>query len=98
MPRRTEERELIARDVRADSRKRVSLGAALDNLDDATSFNVYRDAQGRIILEPHISIPASEVWLFRNERAKHSIARGLKQIDSAETIGSFAAYADDDEA
>lgn len=96
MPRDAEERQLIARDVRPDSRKRVSLGAALDDLGDA-SFSVYRDSRGRIILEPHVSIPAAEAWLFRNRVARESLARGLKQIESAKPIGSFAAYAGDDE-
>ena len=90
----TEERELIARDVRPDSRNRVSLGAALKDLGDA-SFFVYRDRQGRIILEPQVSVPASEAWLFRNKRALESVARGLNQIDDAKTIGSFAGDADE---
>jgi hypothetical protein len=90
-----EERELIARDVRPDSRKRVTLGAALKDLDDA-SFNVYRDRRGRIILEPQVSIPASEAWLFRNKRALESVARGLEQIKESRVIGSFAEYADDE--
>src|SRR5829696_2732275 len=69
---------LVARDVRPDSRKRVALGRALDDLDDA-SFNVYTDASGRIILEPHVSIPVSEAWLFRNRKALDSVRRGLKE-------------------
>jgi len=91
----TTERELIARDVRPDSRKRVTLGAALKDLDDA-SFNIYRDRQGRIILEPQVSIPAAEAWLFRNKRALESVARGLDQIENAKVIGSFGKYADDE--
>ncbi len=96
MRHRTEERELVARNVRPDSKKRVSLGAALVNLDDAM-FNVYRDGSGRIILEPQVTIPASEAWLFHNKAAKASVARGLSQIKSAKVIGSFADYAEDDE-
>ena len=95
MRRQTEERELIARDVRPDSRKRVSLGAALKDVDDL-SFNVYRDRLGRIILEPQVSIPASEAWLFRNRRALESVARGLDEIADAKVIGSFSEYADDE--
>jgi hypothetical protein len=99
MKHRTEERQLVARDVRPDSRNRLSLGAALEDLDDA-SFNVYRDRHGRIILEPQVSVPASEAWLFRNKRALASVGRGLKQLANGEAsvIGSFAQYADDDEA
>ena len=74
---------------------RVTLGAALKDLDGA-SFNVYRDRRGRIILEPQVSIPASEAWLFRNKRALASVARGLDEIADAKVIGSFAEYADDE--
>ena len=95
MRQQTKERELIARDVRPDRRKRVTLGAALQDLEDV-SFNVYRDKRGRIILEPQVSIPAAEAWLFRNKQALASIARGLDQIEEAKVIGSFAEYTDDE--
>jgi hypothetical protein len=89
---------LVARDVRPDSRKRIALGRALENLDDA-SFNVYLDADGRIILDPQVTIPASEAWLFRNRKALDSVRRGLGEAAAkkSETAGSFAQYADHDE-
>lgn len=92
------EYRLVARDVRPDSRKRIALGRALDDLGDA-SFNVYRDEEGRIILEPHVSIPASEAWLFRNRKALDSVRRGLAEAadGKSEPAGSFARFADDGE-
>lgn len=98
MKARASEYRLVARDVRPDSRKRIALGRALDDLGDA-SFNVYRDEAGRIILEPHVSIPASEAWLFRNRKALDSVRRGLGQAaeGKVEPAGSFARFADDDE-
>jgi hypothetical protein len=92
---RTEERELLATNVRADDRNRVSLGRALENLEDVT-FTIYRDASGRIILEPHVSVPLAEAWLFRNQGARDSVARGLKQLGSAKPGGSFAKFVDDE--
>jgi hypothetical protein len=90
--------QLVARDVRPDSRKRIALGRALEDLDDA-SFNVYRDAEGRIILDPQISIPASDAWLFRNRKAIDSVRRGLEEAAQGKSapVGSFAHFADDDE-
>ncbi len=90
--------QLLARDIRPDSRNRVSLGRALDNLGDA-SFDVYRDEKGRIILDPRVSIPASEAWLFRNKKAIDSVRRGLSDAaeGKARSLGSFAAYAEDGE-
>ena len=95
-----ENRKLIARDVRPDSRNRVSLGAAVADLDENTSYTVYRDASGKITLEPHVSIPAAEVWLYKNKQALESVRRGLEEAGRGETkvISSFAKYAEDDEA
>lgn len=89
---------VVARDVRPDDRGRIALGRALTDLEDA-SFNVYRDESGRIVLDPQVSIPASEAWLFRNKTALASLRRGLAQAATGKTrsIGSFAAHADDDE-
>lgn len=90
---RTPDPVLIARDVRPDSRKRVALGRALADLEDA-SFNVYRDTNGRIILDPQVSIPASEAWLFQNRKALDSVRRGLEEVaeGKAKTAGSFAGF------
>lgn len=94
----TSDAQLLARDVRPDSRKRIALGRALSGLEDA-SFNVYRDSHGRIILDPQVSIPASEAWLFRNRKAIDSVRRGLEEAAAgkAEPAGSFAQFAEDDE-
>lgn len=92
------EYRLVARDVRPDSRKRVALGRALDDLTDA-SFNVYKDSEGRIILEPQVSIPASEAWLFRNQKALDSVRRGLGEVleQKAKRGASFAKFVKNDE-
>lgn len=88
----------VARDVRPDGRGRIALGRALKDLEDAT-FIVYRDDSGRIVLDPQVSIPASEAWLYRNKSALASLRRGLAEAAAGKTrvIGSFAAHADDDE-
>jgi hypothetical protein len=88
---------LVARDVRPDSRKRLALGRALEKVDDV-SFNVYRDEDGRIVLDPQVMIPASEAWLYRNKKALASIRRGLNEAAEGKTIhlGSFAGFSDDE--
>lgn len=93
---RTQEKKLVAQNVRPDSKKRVSLGLAIADLDKDATFTIYKDSAGRIILEPHVSVPLSEAWLFRNKSARESVARGLKQIKSAKPLGSFAKFAEDD--
>ena len=89
---------VVARDVRPDGRGRVALGKALKDLRDA-SFNVYLDGEGRIVLDPQVSIPASEAWLYRNKKVLSSLRRGLAEAAAGKTrvIGSFAGHADNDE-
>ena len=89
--------ELIARDVRPDARRRVTLGKALEGLDADAAFAIYRDELGRIILDPQVSIPAREVWLFRNAKALAMVRRGLQDAADGKTVTyrDVAALADD---
>ena len=89
---------LVARDVRPDRRNRLALGKALKDFEDA-SFNVYQDERGRIVLDPQVSVPASEAWLYRNTKALASVRRGLADAAAGRTkfLGSFARYADEDD-
>ena len=43
-----------------------------------TSFRVYRNKHGQIILDPMVSIPAHEAWLFKNTRAARLVRQGLE--------------------
>jgi hypothetical protein len=43
-----------------------------------TSFRVYRNTHGQIILDPLVSIPAHEAWLFKNKRAFGLVQQGLE--------------------
>ena len=90
--------ELVARDVRPDAKTRVTLGKALADLGDDVHFNIYRNATGQIILDPQVSIPAAEAWLYRNPKAIEAVRRGLDEVgrNKAKTIGSFAKYADEE--
>jgi len=89
--------ELIARDVRPDARRRVTLGKALEGLDADAAFAIYRDELGRIILDPQVSIPAREVWLFRNAKALAMVRRGIQDAADGKTVTyrDVAALADD---
>jgi hypothetical protein len=80
--------------VRPDSKGRITLGNLAAG---ASSFKAYRDADGRIILEPQVEVPAGEAWLWQNPAAMKSVQQGLE--DSAEgkfvKRGSFARYAEE---
>lgn len=89
---------LIARDVRPDAKKRVTLGKALTGLDEDVRFDVYLNEGGQILLDPQVSVPASEVWLYRNPDAISAVRRGLQEAadGKAVPVGSFAQYADEE--
>src|SRR5262245_7996279 len=89
---------LIARDVRPDAKKRVTLGKALSGFEEDVRFDVYRNDSGQIVLDPQVSIPASEAWLYRNPEVLASVRRGLQEVAEGKTIflGSFAQYADEE--
>ena len=90
--------ELIARDVRPDSKRRLTLGKAMSGFDEDVRFDVYRNPDGQIVLDPQVSIPASEAWLYRNPEALARVRRGLQEAAEGKAvfIGSFAQYADEE--
>jgi hypothetical protein len=61
--------------VKPDSRKRVVLPKAL--VQEGITYHVYFTSMGQIVLDPQVTIPASEVWLFNNPDALASVRRGL---------------------
>jgi hypothetical protein len=87
---------LIARDIRPDAKKRVTLAKAMTGLDEDVRFDVYLNGSGQILLDPQVSIPASEAWLYRNPDAIDAVRRGLQEAAEGKAVfaGSFASYAD----
>jgi len=82
--------------VRPDAKGRVTLSKLTDGI---SSFNVSKDEDGRILLEPMVEIPAREKWLFENPKALASVRRGLADAKAGKTksLGSFAKYVDEDD-
>jgi hypothetical protein len=66
----------IARNVKPDAKKRVILPKALVRED--VTYHIYSNSLGQIVLDPQVSIPASEVWLFMYPEAASSVRRGLE--------------------
>lgn len=96
-PKEHHDLELIARDVRPDSKRRLTLGKAMSGLDEDVRFDIYRNPDGQIVLDPQVSIPASEAWLYRNPEALASVRRGLQDIaEGRVAYVSFAEYADEE--
>ena len=76
---------------RVDAKHRVALGKILSG--QVTSFRIYRNAHGQIVLDPMVSIPAHEAWLFKNKRAARLVQRGLKGAKQGRLVKSKEDYA-----
>lgn len=72
--------ERVAEGVKPDAKKRVVLSRA--KMPEGVTYHIYSNSLGQIVLDPQVSIPASEAWLFKNPEALASVRRGLK--DAAE--------------
>jgi hypothetical protein len=63
--------------VKPDAKKRVVLPGPVK---DGVTYHVYENTLGQIVLDPQVTIPASEAWLFQNPEALASVRKGLKDI------------------
>jgi len=62
-----------------DERNRITLGEAFRGL---KRVRLLKNKRGEILLQPVVEIPASELWLYRNEEALASVQRGLKDASA----------------
>ena len=65
----------VAESVKPDSKKRVGIAKA--HIQEGITYHIYGNSMGQILLDPQVTIPASEVWLFNNPNALASVKRGL---------------------
>jgi len=67
----------LAVDVKPDAKKRIVLSKA--PVGEGVTYHIYCNEIGQIILDPHISIPASEVWLYKNKEALEAVEIGIRE-------------------
>jgi hypothetical protein len=90
-----------------DERKRFSLTKALAKIEqcfaevatlDALHFRVYVNAAGQVLLDPALTVPVREMWLYRNPVALAKVREGLAQAAEGDLhdLGSFSKFADDE--
>lgn len=65
----------IADNIKPDAKKRVLLHKV--QMREGVTYHVYSNSMGQIVLDPQVTIPASEIWLFNNPDALASVGRGL---------------------
>lgn len=69
----------LAEGVKPDVKKRIVLPGKIR---EGVTYYVYENDLGQIVLDPHVSVPAYEVWLYKNPEALKAVKQGLK--DAAE--------------
>jgi hypothetical protein len=67
--------EKVADSVKPDTKRRVVLSKV--RIQEGVSYHIYRNSMGQILLDPQVTIPASEIWLFNNPKALTSVRLGL---------------------
>ena len=65
----------VADSVKPDAKKRVVLPQSLAN--EGITYHIYKNSMGQYVLDPQVTIPASELWLFQNADVLASAKRGL---------------------
>jgi hypothetical protein len=65
----------IADSVKPDDRKRVGLHKV--QIQEGVSYHIYTNSAGQILLDPQVTIPASEAWLYKNPDAIAAVRQGL---------------------
>jgi hypothetical protein len=66
----------VAEGVKLDPKRRVHLPKKV-LVGEGITHHIYRNSVGQILLDPQVTIPASEAWLFNNPAAIASVRRGL---------------------
>jgi hypothetical protein len=77
--------------LRPDSKGRITLGRLADGV---SSYRAKKQADGKIILEPFVEIPADERWLWENKEALESVKKGIEDAKVGRLVsrGSFKKY------
>ena len=82
-------------EVKLDSKSRVTLGKMKRK---TNIYKVYCNELGQIILDPQVTIPAHEQWLFKNKKAAKMLQAGLEDAKQGRLVKApedYSKYADD---
>ena len=77
-------------EARVDAKRRVALGRTLSQ--KVTSYRIYRNGFGQMILDPMVTIPAHEAWLFKNTRATRLVKQGLSDARKGRLVKAKEDY------
>lgn len=77
-------------EARVDSKNRITLGKSADA--KITSYKIYRNSLGQLVLDPQVTIPAHEAWLYKNPKALAAVKKGLEEARAGKLVKSKEDY------
>jgi hypothetical protein len=82
----------VAENVKPDTKMRVHLPKIL--VRKGITYHIYTNNFGVIVLEPQVTIPASEAWLFEDKDTLALLDKSMIESAKGQVInrGSFAKY------
>jgi len=69
--------KMVADSVKPDVKRRVVLPRI--PVQEGIRYHIYTNSIGQLVLDPQVTIPASEAWLFSNSDAMASVRRGISE-------------------
>jgi len=70
--------KIVDDSVKPDDRRRVVLPNIA--VTKGVIFHAYYNSRGQILLDPQVTIPLSEAWLFNNPIALELVKQGLEDV------------------
>jgi hypothetical protein len=82
----------VADSVKPDDRKRLGLHNI--QIPTGISYHIYINSTGQIFLDPQVTIPASELWVFEDKNILAAMDKSMAESVDGKLIdrGSFAKY------
>jgi hypothetical protein len=77
-------------EAKVDAKHRVALGRILEA--SVSSYRIYRNSFGQIILDPMATVPAYEAWLFKNTKATKLLTAGLTDARNGRVVKAKEDY------
>ena len=79
----------MAESVKPDPKRRVLLPKTL--VKEGITYHIYDNSLGQIFLDPQVTIPASELWVFANKDILAAMDKSMAE-ERVINRGSFAKY------
>ncbi len=85
----------IADNIKPDAKRRVYLPKIA--VRKGITYHIYSNSLGQIVLDPQVTITASEAWLFENKTILGLLDKGMAESSQGQVIdrGTFSGYKED---